>query len=343
MRKKLFVWIILAFLFACKSSTQKEETKNSGRVADVAITEVKTQEFNHYIEVQGRVDGEENVGVSARAMGVITDVFVSAGDAVKKGQVLAQIDDQQMQQALKEIQTQIDLATSLFNKQKNLWDQKIGSEVQYLSAKTNKESLENRKATMIEQIDMYKITSPIDGSVEDKSVKVGQSVAPGLPLFRIINFFHTKVVADVAESYTARIKKGNDVFVYFPDLGKDIPAKLDFSSKYINPTNRTFSIEINLQPGDIEYRANMIAVIKIKDYTNPVAVALPVNYIQTEMNDKYVFTVEKQNNNYVAKKQLVKLGQSYNGIVEITEGLKTGDKIISAGYQNIEEGQSVKF
>ncbi|MFA6924295.1 MAG: efflux RND transporter periplasmic adaptor subunit [Bacteroidales bacterium] len=343
MKNKLFVGIFVIALIACNNNSQKEKEQTLKKSKEVSISEIKTREFSHYIEVQGKVDGEDNVGVFAKTIGVVTNIFVNAGDEVKKGQILAQIDDQFVKQSIKEIQTQIDFTTDLYNKQKNLWEQKIGSEVQYLSAKTNKEAMENRKASALEQLDMFKIISPIDGTIEDIPIKVGQSVAPGLPIFRVINFSKIKVVADVAEVFTAKIKKGNDVLIYFPDLNQEMPAQLTFSSKYINPTNRTFAIEIRLQPSEIEYRANMIAIIKIKDYTSANAFALPVNIVQSDAKDKYVFVAENVNGKNIAKKQLVKTGQSYNGIIEITNGLKPGDKVITTGYQDLDDGQEIKY
>ncbi|MDD5570296.1 MAG: efflux RND transporter periplasmic adaptor subunit [Bacteroidales bacterium] len=368
MGKRLFIVFAVIILAACNQDKQaklgklisqrdmlneeikklqdeiaKTKGKDKIRTVEISYAEVKKQAFGHYIEVQGKVDGEDNVAVNAKTIGVITDIFVNAGDEVKKGQVLAQIDDQVLRQSVKEVQTQIDFVTDLYNKQKSLWEQKVGSEVQYLSAKTNKEAMENRKATLLEQLGMNKIVSPINGTVEDIPVKVGQSVAPGFPVFRVINFSKAKVVADIAEAFSSKIKKGDDVVIYFPDINKEIIAKINFSSKYINPTNRTFTVEIKLPPDNIEYRANMIAVIKIKDYHSDNAITLPVNIVQADMSSKYVYIIEEKNGNKIAKKQIIKEGQSYNGLVEITGGLKEGDKVVSVGYQNLEDGQAVKY
>ena len=372
MKTKLLAGILIIMLAACNSGSKqaqldklkkerdglneqikkledevaKEGKKDSLKSLTVGITDIKAQEFSHYVEVQGRVDGDENVGVYPKNQGgVVVNVFVKTGDNVKKGQVLAQIDDQILRQSIKGIQTQLDFATDMFNKQKRLWDQNIGSEVQFNSAKTQKEALESQKASLVEQIDMCKIVSPIDGSVEEKNIKIGQVASPAspVPTFRIVNFSNIKVVADVAEAFSAKLKKDNDVLLFFPDINKEINTKLSFSSKFINQTNRTFSIEIKLQSGDIEYRANMISIIKIKDYEAKQAITIPINVIQADGNNKYVFVAQKENNNFIAKKRIVKLGQSYNGIVEIIDGLKEGEKIISAGFQSIEDGQPVKF
>ncbi len=309
----------------------------------VSINEVKSQEFNHYVEIQGKVDGEDNIGISAKTLGSVTDIFVTEGQAVTKGQVLAQLDDKVLQQALEEVKTQYALASNLYNKQKNLWEQKIGSEVQYLSAKTNKEGLEKRLQTAAEQIEMSKIKSPISGTVEEIPIKVGQSVAPGLPIFRVVNFSKVKVMAEVAEAYAPKINKGDNVVLFFPDINKELLTKVNFASKYINPINRTFQIEARLNPGDLKFKANMVCVVKINDYTTSKSIVLPMNVIQSLNNEKYVFVMKQKDNGMVAQKQVVKLGQSYNGNVEVLEGIKESDKVIVSGFLDIEDGTPVKL
>jgi RND family efflux transporter MFP subunit len=307
----------------------------------LSYIEIKKTTFNHFIEVQGKIDGEENVIATSKALGVITRINVKEGDNVQKGQVLAELDAGILYQTLEEIKTQLAFATDLYEKQKALWDQKIGSEVQYLSAKNNKESMENRSKTMNEQIEMYKIVAPISGTIEEAPLKIGQSMAPGMIAFRVINFSRVKVISEVSESYAARIKKGNSVKVNFPDANKEIEAKIDFTSRFINPINRTFTIESYLKPGEIEYRANMIAVLNILDYTNPEAIVIPVNFIQNDSKTQFVWVAEKQGNKYAAKKRIISQGQSYNGLTEITSGLSEGDRILTSSLFNIQENEII--
>ena len=177
----------------------------------VKVSTIAPQVFNHYIEVQGKIDGEDNVAVSAQAMGVIKNINVKAGQLVKKGQVLAEIDADVMFQSLSELQQQLQFATDLYNKQKSLWDKKIGSEVQYMTAKNNKESMEKRVSTLKDQIEMYKIKSPINGTVEDLPIKIGQNIAPGLVAARVINFSTVKATAEVAEAYSSKVNTNDDV------------------------------------------------------------------------------------------------------------------------------------
>jgi RND family efflux transporter MFP subunit len=316
---------------------------DSTKGMQVPYIDLRKATFSHYIEVQGRIDGEENVVATSQVPGMVLNVYAKEGDNVKKGQVLADLDASVYNQTLKELNSSLEFITDLYEKQKALWDQKIGSEVQYLSAKNNKESLENRIKTMKEQIEMYKITAPINGTVEDSPLKVGQTMAPGLVAFRIINFSKVKVICDVSESYATRIKKGNDVKVSFPDDNKEFESKIDFTSKFINPVNRTFSIETYLKPGDIEYRANMIAVLNILDYQNKEAIVIPVNLIQKDSKEQYVWVAEKSGNHYVAKKKAVKQGDSYNGLCEILSGLNEGDRVLTTNLFDLLENQTVEL
>ncbi len=309
----------------------------------IAITEVKPGIFSHFIEVQGKLDGEENLGVSAKAPGTVEAVNVRMGDKVSRGQVLAKLDDAILQQSLKQMTDNLVFVTELYEKQKNLWEQKIGSEVQFLSAKNNKESLENSIKTLQDQIDMMRIVSPINGTVEEVSIKIGQSVGPGFPVFRVVNFSSMKVVADVAEAYSSRINVGDEVIVYFPDLNKEIKAKISSSSKYIGAQNRTFQIEVRMKPEFNNFKANMIAVLKINDYRTENAISLPINLVQNDKDGSFVFLAEMGNPSLFAKKAKVKTGQNYNGMVEITEGLKTGDLLITAGQADLQDGELVKL
>lgn len=369
MKKPLILLFSLFLIFGCSSDKKAEldklmkerdeltakidlltteiaKTDTSVRVKNyvsVTVMPVTLSTFKHYIEVQGKLDGEENVSATAQSMGLIKKLLVSEGDFVKKDQPLAIMNDDIMQTSLNQLQTQLGFVTDLYNRQKALWEQKIGSEVQYLSAKNNKEALENQIATLKEQIEMARIISPISGTVEEISIKVGQAVQPGLPLIKIINFSTAKVIAEVSETYSSNVKKGADVQVYFPDLQKEVLAKLDFSSKFINPINRTFQVIVKFVPKEIEYRANMITVLKINDYQKENSIVLPINYIQTENGVKYVYVAEGTDGNMVAKRKTIKIGKEYQGQVEVLEGLNVDEKVITMGFSDLEDGTPIKI
>jgi membrane fusion protein (multidrug efflux system) len=305
---------------------------------DIAVLDVTESSFKNFLEIQGKIDAEENIQVNPEAQGVVTAVYARIGQSVSKGQVLAQIDDKVLRQNINELQTQLTLATSLFNRQKNLWDQKIGTEVQYISAKTQKEAAENRISTLRSQISMYKIKSPISGTVDAMDLKVGQSVAPGMSGIRVINASKLKAKALVAETYAGRVSQGDEVNVVFPDVPDSLKTKITFASKTIDPASRSFEIQINL-PSNKRYRPNMLAVLKIVDYQNSKAIVIPVSAIQKSETGDFVYLAV----NGIAKKAIIKSGKTYEGKVEILSGLKVGDKVITAGAQNLNEDDSVKF
>lgn len=372
MKSNIIYLAFLAFLFSCSASHDKKNelnqlklsreklddqisklqaeidpagTAKEEKAVTIKIDSMKSCTFNHYVEVQGVVDGDQNVAVSPQTPGIVTKVYVREGSQVKKGQVLAELDAQVLKQSLDEVKTQLDLANNLFEKQKALWDKKIGSEVQFLQAKANKESLEKRSRTLQGQIDMAVITSPITGTVESVPLKVGQMASPGVPTsaIRVINMNTAKITADVSENYASRIKNGNPVMVRFPDLGKEIESKLSFSSRYIDPTNRTFRVECKISDRDIELRANMVAYVKIKDYSNDRAFCIPVNYIQSNQEGKFVYVAVQKGNKWTAARRMVKTGMDYNGVSEVIGGITEGDKVITAGFQNLRDGDPVVF
>ncbi|NEU09399.1 efflux RND transporter periplasmic adaptor subunit [Flavihumibacter sp. R14] len=305
---------------------------------EVSVFEVSESPFRNYVEVQGKVDAEENVQVTPETPGVVTAVYVNIGQRVSRGQVLAQLDDKVLGQNMAELQTQLQLANTLYQRQKNLWEQKIGSEVQYLNAKTVKESAERRIATLNSQAAMYKIKAPISGTIDEMDLRVGQAVSPGASGIRIINASNLKVKAQVAESYAARVNQSDDVSIIFPDVPDTLETKLSFASKTIDPISRSFNVEVKL-PSKKTYRPNMLAVVKIVDYKNDKALIVPVNSIQKAESGDYVFVAE----NGKAKRVSIQAGKVSEGKAEVLSGLKSGDKVITAGIQDLNEGDIVKF
>ena len=309
----------------------------------VVAQPIEPSVFHHYIEVLGKLDGDDNVPISARAAGTIESINVNVGQRVVKDQILARIESKMVEKSLSDMEANYKYANDLYEKQKSLWQQNVGSENDYLRAKTNKESMEARLASLREQLDMYTIKSPINGTLEENNIKVGQSVAPGVPVMRVVNFARLKVTADLAESYATRVQEGDHVLVYFPDLKKEVTAVVNFSSRFISPVNRTFSVEARISDISPDLKANMLAVLKINDYKAPNALVLPIDVVQNDQQGNYVFVAKQHSSAYSAKKVRVTTGQSYNDMIEITGGLKPGDKVITTGYQNLEDGQPVRL
>jgi membrane fusion protein (multidrug efflux system) len=229
----------------------------------------------------------------------------------------------------------------VYQRQKNLWDQKIGTEVQYLQAKNNKESLEKRLATLNEQLEMSRIKSPIDGSVDAVDVKIGQNVAPGAPAFRVVSFDKLKMNANVSEAYVIQIKTGNRVVITFPDINKSIEAKVTFVGKTINQLSRTFPIEVAM-PADADLRPNMSGILKVIFQTVPDALTVPVNVVQDINDEKVVYIAVKEGDTMIARRKVVKVAGIYGNLAQVS-GLTKGDQVISVGYQGLNDGEVVKF
>lgn len=322
------------------SSSSGADTLNKKSTV-VDVLQIEEKAFVHYIGVQGKIDSDNNVMLSAKTPGTITSVFVNEGDQVSKGQVLAQIDDDIIRSNKAELQSSLDLATTLFERQKNLWEQNIGTEIQYLQAKNNKESLERRMASLNEQLQLTKIIAPFSGIVDEVIIKKGEVAAPGMPAIRIINPSDYKIVAEVAESYINKIKKGNKVKIDLPILKRTVESRITNVSKIIDPTNRTFKIEVELADSLNKYvKSNMIVFIHIEDYRKNEAIVIPVNAVQfSNEEEDYVFIA--QNNRAI--KKTVKTGNTYNNNVEILDGLEAGEKIVVAGHRNLVDNQSISY
>jgi RND family efflux transporter MFP subunit len=324
---------------------EKSDSINPEEFKFVGVTDVKTSKFDHFIRVQGKLDGDQNAAVFAEAMGTVSAKYADVGQKVVKGEVLAQIDDKQYLSQIEGLEAQYQFAVDLYEKQKRLWDQKIGSEVQYLQSKTTMESLDRQISSLRQQVEKFKIKSPISGTIEECNIKVGGVVTPDprLAAYRVVAFKNLKVSAEVSEAYSSRVHVGDRLIVLFPDINKQVETKVDFVSQYINPVNRTFLIETKITDGIKELKANMIAIIQINDYHSENAVQVPMNVIQTDQVGSYVYVVRLKDQYSGAFKQPVKIGNSYNGIAEILNGLREGDKVISVGYQELIDGEYIRF
>lgn len=320
----------------------KENPEENQKMKYVALDTLEATEFTHFVEVHGQVQSDQNVNVFPRSMGPITSVYAQVGQNVKKGQVLAKIDDALISKNIDELKTRLQLVTTIYDKQKNLWDQKIGTEVAYLQAKNNKEALENSLATAKEQLDNTNIKSPIDGVVDQADVKEGEMVNGSHPAFRVVNSSQLKATGELSESYLNSVNAGDEVVVLFPDLKKEITGKINFAASAINPVSRTFKVEVKLA-NNAQYRPNMISVLKIIDYRTSKALTVPMNVIQNDQAGTYVYIVVDNGGKLMVKKAPIKVGQVYRGTAEVISGLAVGDKVITIGYQDLNEGDLVKL
>ncbi|NCU03471.1 MAG: efflux RND transporter periplasmic adaptor subunit [Chitinophagaceae bacterium] len=311
----------------------------------IAVIPVTTEDFSHYIDLQGRI-AADNISYIAPPNGqggVVTDIYIKEGQYVKKGQLVLKMDDKILRQQIKVYETQLGLAKELYNRTKNLWDQNIGTEVQLLQAKAQVEGLERQIATANEQIKLFTVYSPVAGIADIVNIKVGElfigANATGFQI-RIVNNSTLKAVVEVPENYMTRVRIGSPVIVAVPDMNQTYNSTVNLSSQIINPSSRTFTIEAAIPGGTV--RPNSVAAVRIKDYSAPNAVVIPVNLVQTDDKGKYVYVVEKDSKGRsVAIKKPVIVGESYGDRIEIKSGLQSGMQLISEGYQSIYDKQVV--
>ena len=316
-----------------------EPTKENNNLVETEV--IAAAAFESYLDIEGKADAEQSTIATAQVPGTVTQVIAKAGDAVSAGQALAYLDNSTLRQSRLQLEQQLSFANTLFEKQKRLWQQGVGTEVQYLTAKNQKEALEKNLSTLDAQLAMYTIKSPINGTVESVDLKIGQVAAPGLPSFKVVNLRNLKIIADVAESYSNKINTGDGVKINFMDINKTIDSKVTFASKVIDPLNRTFRIEIRLNNVS-DVKPNMLAKLKIADYQNKSALTVPTNAITSGVEETYVMVKETSNGKEIARKRLVKTGHTGETRTEILEGLKAGDAVIVTGYQELNDGQTIE-
>lgn len=295
--------------------------------------------FKSFIDLQGSVTADQELYINAKMPGTAEKILIKTGDHINEGQTVLTLDDAVLKQGLAELESQLAFANDMYEKQKALWDQKIGTEVQFLSAKNNKESIEKRIVTTKEQWDMSKVKAPISGIIDEVMIKPGQTIAPGVPIARLVNFSKLKINANVPESYAGRIKPGNAIKIYFPDIQKEYDSKVSYVSPVINKVNRTFNVEAFLPSNMSGILPNMISILKIVDYTNPQAYVIPINLLQRDSQGDYIMVADSTGSMWKATKKMVTIGKFYNDQVEVKSGLDATSQIITRGYQDLIEGE----
>lgn len=322
---------------------KNDTSDKSSKKKLVNMQTLSVQPFQHYIEIQGTIDSEQNAFISPAAPGLITRINVKVGDKVGRGTVMASTESSALQSSLVEVQTALDLATVAYEKQKRLWDQKIGSEIQYLQAKTQMESLQARKKSVQSQIAMGSVIAPFSGTVDEVTVKLGEMASPGYNGIRVVNLDNMKATAKVSDTYISKIKKGATVLVYIPDIDRTFETKITFVSQNISSQSRSFTIDIKLDNKEKMLRPNLIAKIKVNDETIKEALVVPSKILQKNIDGTpYILIAEKQaNGTLIAKKVDIEVGSDYGGNTVVTSGLKAGDVIITDGFQDLIDGQII--
>jgi len=313
----------------------------------VTAIKLKNEVFTHFLELQGNVTTKQNVLIYPEVAGTLEKVFVKEGQKVSKGQALGRIDNGGLEQQVAQLEATTALAKTTFERQKRLWDEKIGSEIQYLQTKTNYEASKNQLAQLKNQIDKFTIRAPFSGVIDDVIKDQGTVVAPGpgAEIFRIVNLSNMFIEADIPESYITDVTIGKYVEIDFPVLGKSLETKVRQTGNFINPANRTFKIEVGVPNNDRSIKPNLTAKLKINDYTNAEAILIPQSIISENANgEQYVYVIKNLNNDKgIATQTIVKTGKTQGDVIEILEGVTSGDVLIEAGARSVKNGQEVKI
>lgn len=312
------------------------------------ITTFKTKEavFTHYVELQGSVSTKQNIVIYPEFSGVLAQVYVKEGQRVTKGQTLARIDDGGLNQQLSQLKIQTALARTTFERQQRLWNQKIGSEIQYLQAKATYEAQEQAVNQLQQQVGKTIVRAPFNGTIDDVITEQGSVVSPGqTPLFRIVNLQDMYIETDVPERYISEVVEGKNVEIDFPVLNKKMNAKVRQAGNFINPANRTFKIEVEVDNKDRSIKPNLTAKLKINDYTSENAILIPQSIISENANgEQYVYAIsEKSENKGKAKRVIIETGKTQGDYIEVLSGLENGSEIVDEGARSVKDGQEVKI
>lgn len=324
------------------------ELDENAKLPLVTTMSIQAQKFDHYLELQGDVMTDQNVLVYPEMPGTLFKVYVEEGQRVAKGQLLASIDDGGLSSQLAQLKTQLALAKTTFERQERLWNQNIGSEIQYLQAKSQYEAQESAVKQLESQVAKSSIRAPFSGIVDEVIKDQGTVVSPGpgSEVFRIVNLSNMHVEVDVPEAHLGNIVPGKAVEVYFPVLGESVKTTIRQTGNFINPGNRSFRIEIPVPNKNGQIKPNLTAIAKINDYSNEEAILIPQSVVsENATGEQYVYLTEPDasGNGMISKRSIIQLGKTQGDIVEVISGLKTGDKIIIEGARSVRENQAVKI
>ena len=346
MNHRLFILLALFLASACggnETETEPDIQKQTEKTTPVSITALTPTEFNHYITVQGAVESDRTIVISPKTSATVESIKVRAGDRVKAGAVLAELDGEIIANQISGVETQLKLARDLYQRQKNLREQNIGSEVEFLQAETQVEALESQLATLKEQFSYYTITAPISGTIDRVTLKQGETVNPGTTVFQLVNSDALKITAEVSEAYITSIDRKDSVEITFPSLKTSIKKPLDVVSKVINSSNRTFMVEVYVPELAGEVLPNMIAKLKINDVKLSDQVVVPINTVQNSAEGEFVFIAEQNGSTWKAIQKSVETGAAYGDWMVIKHGITPGSYLITDGFNEVVPGATLNI
>ena len=320
-------------------SAQKEKPRTL-----VTTQILKPENFNRFIELQGAVEAEDMVGASSETGGRLTSMTVKEGQYVKKGQLIATTDLETVNKQIAEMNKSLELANEVYNRQKRLWDQEIGSEIQYLKAKNDKERLEASLETVKHQLTKGNVYAPISGVAEMVMAKTGELAMPGAPIIQILNTSRVKVTANVPEKFLKDVRQGEMMTIKIPALEIEKKGRVSMLGRTINPANRTFKVEVNLANPKGLLKPNLLANMLLNDFSEKNVIIVPIELVQQEVSGKdYIFIKKEGDEGAMAEKIYVMTGESYDGNIIITEGLKGGEEIIVSGARGMVDNALIQI
>ena len=324
------------------SKLEKELMDESGQgVVKVTLKPVGITSFKHYVDVTGNVSADKNILISPETAGNIISIDVSEGDHVRKGQVLGRLNTEMIERSIEEVQINYNLAVTTYKRRKNLWDQNIGSEMEYLQAKSTKEALEQKFEALKAQLAMAVIKAPVNGVIDDIIMRQGEMASPQKPFARIVNIDNVYITADVSEMYLPKIHKDDEVNIEFPVLQRSIKKSIFRISSVIDPSSRTFRVRVNLKNDDNLIKPNMMAVLKLLTYSDDSAIVVPSILVKKDFTGEFIFIAEKEGDKWIARKRYLETGIKNNNKTVVTDGLTGDDKIIVKGYAQVVDGSEI--
>ena len=313
------------------------------KLVTVTAIKAKINDFNHYLEVQGIVKADQTIELHAEMGGTVTAILVKEGQNVSKGQILASLDSDVIDNSVLQLETQLAFAITTYERQTRLWEQNIGSEIQYLQAKAQKESLENNMKSLKAQARKMKITAPFSGIIDQIFAKTGELTSPQMPFLRLVNLNKVYVESEVTETYLKAIKKGTEVLLNFSSIGVSIESSISQVGNFINPNNRSFKTRIDLENPNNELKANLLADIKINDF-KATGIVIPSRLVQKDSNDQtFVYTIEPNGSNHKVIKTYMTEAMNYNNLSFISEGLLSTSILVDKGARLINNNEDVKL
>ncbi|MGM0530600.1 MAG: efflux RND transporter periplasmic adaptor subunit [Bacteroidota bacterium] len=372
--KKFVLFIVVLTFVACSQESGKEEIRKQiaqhkkekselqqkinqlsdqmeSREGDTAgthqipvfVKELKPDTFRHFVNANGTVEAVQEAIVSPETNGQITEIYVEEGDRVQEGELMAKLNTSVIQSNIEEVKTNLELARKTFQKQKRLWEDSVGSEMEYLEAKNRKENLENRLGTLREQLDMSEIRAPFNGIVEEVNQKIGEMGNPGVQMMYLVNLKKLKVKSELAEQYMAHVHEGDPVrirFPAYPEMVKTIP--ISRKGSVIDKGSRTFAVEGRIDNYNEKIKPNQISIMEVNDYVNDSALIVPSEVIKQDMQGDYVYILQEDQGSKDAQKVYIETGRTYNNQTILTQGVDAGEEVITSGYSEVSDGSQVQ-